>query len=737
VLFKNKFFALFIFAIFNYCSNINGQEIDSIRPKVGLVLSGGGAKGLAHIGVLKMLEKYQIPIDYITGTSMGSVVGALYAIGYSASEIENIATSLNWSEVFDGSTQRSLISIEEKDQEGRFILEVPVKNGKPVIPTGLLLGQKLEMELANITWSVHGVDDFSMFPIPFSCIATDIETGEAVVINKGYLPDVIRASMAIPSVFSAVELNDRLLVDGCLSRNFPVSDVRKMGADIVIGVDVAAPLYKKPQLNSMIKIMEQASSFMNEQVCAKETKLVDILIKPNIEGYDASSFSEVDSLIKNGETATILVENQLISLREKLNQYKGIIRINKPPPSLHSIFINKVEFEGLNKVSKNLISSKLRIKDSSWVTLNDIKDAVAKVYGSKYFEKVNYRIVQSDEGTKLIIRVVEQPFSIYKTGINFNNYFSASLILNGTFRNILGEGSRLLLTAKLGLYPEFSMDYSIYTSLKPSVGFRIQSEYYNVEETLYGLEDSVNLNISNHSFICRIGFVSSLSNSVLFMLGAEVSYKLFRPLNFNLTEINPETSGIQLFSQIKFDTYNRNIYPNSGALLHIYASYMVDELIKTSTDFNFDDKYWKFIINYEQYFPLNNKLTYRHSLNAAICLADSLFYDDKFFMGGEINFKNYIFPLTGYKFMQITGQNIVTAGMGLRYEPWKEKFLLLDANAGVAEREIKGISNPEKFYLGASIGIGMKTLLGPVEYKISINNFDRKINHWVQIGYFF
>ncbi len=718
-------------------ANINGQEKDSIRPKVGLVLSGGGAKGLAHIGVLKMLEKYKIPIDYITGTSMGSVVGALYAIGYSAAEIENIATSLNWSEVFDGSTQRNLISIEEKDQEGKFILEVPVKKGKPVIPTGLLLGQKLEMELANITWSVHGVDDFSKFPIPFACVATDIETGEAVVINGGYLPDVIRASMAIPSVFSAVDLNGRLLVDGCLSRNFPVSDVRKMGADIVIGVDVAAPLYKKAQLNSMIKIMEQASSFMNEQTCIKETKLVDILIKPNIEGYDASSFGAVDSLIKNGEKATILVENQLISLKEKLSHYKEVVRTNRTPPSLHSIFINKVEFEGLNRVSKNLIKSKLRIKDSSWVTLNDIKDAVAKVYGSKYFEKVNYRIVQSYTGTKLVIRVVEQPFSIYKTGINFNNYFSASLILNGTFRNILGEGSRLLLTAKLGLSPEFSVDYSIYTSLKPSVGFRIQSEYYNFEETLYGKEDSINLNISNHSFVSRIGFVSSLSNSALFMLGAEISYKLFNPLNFNLTGYYPETAGIQLFSQIRLDTYNRNIYPSSGASLNIYASYMFDELIKTNTNFNFDDKYWKFIVNYEQYFPVNKKLTYKHSLNTAISLADSLFYNDKFFMGGEINFKNYIFPLTGYKFMQIAGQNIVTAGIGLRYEPWRDKFILLDANAGVAETQIKDIFNPEKIYLGTSIGVGIKTIIGPVEYKISINNFDRKLNQWIQIGYFF
>jgi NTE family protein len=734
VLFNSKITAFFLL-IFLVCTfSTKGQEKDSIRPKVGLVLSGGGAKGLAHIGVLKLLEKYQIPVDYITGTSMGSIVGALYSIGYSAAEIENISKSMRWNEIFDGSTQRSLISIEEKDQEGKFILEVPVKKGKPVIPTGLILGQKLEMELAKITWSVHGENDFSKFPIPFACIATDIETGEAVVINKGYLPDVIRASMAIPSVFSAVELNGKLLVDGGLARNFPVSDVRKMGADIVIGVDVASPLYKKDQLTSMLKIMEQAASFMNEQTNIKETKLVDILIKPNIDGYDASSFDGADSLIKNGEKAAILVEDQIIKLKEKLNQYKDTVKLKKNPPSLYSIFIHKVQFEGLNKVSKNLINSKLHIQDSSWVTLKDIEEAVARVYGSKYFEKVNFRIVQVNNETNLVIRVVEQPFSIFKTGINFNNYFNASLILNGTFRNILGEGSRLLLNAKLGYSPEFLADYSIFTNLKPSIGFRFQSEYYNVEETRYGISDSINLDIGNNTFINRIGFVSSLSNSTLFMLGAELSYKMYKPRNFNYTAY-PDRTGIQVFSQIKVDNFDRNIYPNYGAFFNLYASYMFGELMKTNTDF--DKSYWKFILNYEQYFPLSDKVTYRQAFNGALSFADDLFYDDQYFMGGEINFKNYIFPLTGYRFMQVTGKDIITASMGLRYEPWHGKFLLFDTNAGIAENQVEDIINPGKLYLGASVGIGVKTIIGPIEYKISTNNQDKRFNHWIQIGYYF
>lgn len=731
---KFIFFIVFILTII-FSSNTFAQENDSIRPKIGLVLSGGGAKGLAHIGVLKVLEKYNIPIDYITGTSMGSIIGSLYAIGYSANKIEEIANSLNWNEIFDASTPRRLITIEEKDQEGVFILEIPVKNGKPVIPTGLISAQKLEMELANITWSVHGINDFSKFPIPFACIATDIETGEAIVMKSGYLPDVLRSSMAIPSVFTAVEIDNKLLVDGGLVRNFPVSDVRKMGANFVIGVDVAAPLYKKEELNSMLKIMEQAASFPNEESNKKETKLVDILIKPDITGYDASSFSAADSLIKNGEEAAMLIKDQLIELKNKLMLYRDSSKIIRNPPSLHSIFINRVIFKGLKKVSANLVKSKFQIKDSSWVSLKDIEKAVSVLYGSKYFEKVNYRIEQTGQYTNLIVRLTEQAFSIYKIGLNYNNVFNASVLLNATYRNIIGEGSRLVLSAKLGFMPEFIADYTIFTKWKPSIGFRLRTEYYNVEETYYNYADTINVEIFNNTFIGRVGFASSIGNSILISFGTELSYKYFNPQSIDFTGSLPERSGIQFFSQLKFDNFERNVYPNSGAFLQTDVSYMLSELKKT--DYTFDKEFWKFQLNYMQYIPLGNKLNYRHFLRAGISLADTLYYNDQYFMGGEILYKNYVFPLAGYDFMQIRCPHILTAGMGFRYEPWYGKFILIDINAGIAESKLENILDPDRIYIGGTFGFGLRTIFGPIEYKIGSNNQDSKIYHWLQIGFFF
>ena len=208
---------------------------DRQRPRVGLALSGGGAKGFAHIGVLKVLESAGVPIDCISGTSMGSIVGALYAIGYSVDEIEAIALESDWEDIFSDAITRRDRPIEQKLVEDRYLLSLPLVGTKIGLPRGLIAGQKVSALLDRLTLPVHGQTSFRELPIPFSCVATDIVTGEAVVLDSGFLPEAIRASMAIPSAFTPVEIDGRLLVDGMLVRNFPVQDVIDLGADLVVG----------------------------------------------------------------------------------------------------------------------------------------------------------------------------------------------------------------------------------------------------------------------------------------------------------------------------------------------------------------------------------------------------------------------------------------------------------------------------------------------------------------------
>ncbi len=226
-------YLIFLCILIQIPGNSFAQSGNRQRPKLGLALSGGGAKGIAHIGVLKVLEEAGLVPDYIAGTSMGSLVGALYAIGYTTEEMTGIITNMDWNVILANKVSFDKVTFEEKKYYGRYIAEFPYKKGKINLPKGVIEGQELSMLLSRLTRAVHGINDFHDFPIPFECIGADITTGESIVLDHGSLPQAMRASMAIPSIFTPVEIGDHYLVDGGLLRNFPVQNVIDMGADIV------------------------------------------------------------------------------------------------------------------------------------------------------------------------------------------------------------------------------------------------------------------------------------------------------------------------------------------------------------------------------------------------------------------------------------------------------------------------------------------------------------------------
>ena len=367
-------------------------ETASGKNRIGLVLSGGGAKGYAHIGVLKVLEREGISIDCITGTSMGSVIGALYSIGYKASDIEKIMTETDWKTLLADSVQRRNMPLRNRADSSRFLFSIDFKGYMPVIPKGLISGQNLENRLSSLTLPYHDYTDFSGLPIPFKCIATDAETGKAVVIEKGILAEAVRASMSIPSVFSPVEIDGKLLIDGGISRNFPVSDVKKMGAVTVIGVDAGQPLYKKENIDSFLKIMEQSMSYLGDESVKKERALCDLLILPDIEGYSSSDFDKADEIIKKGEEAAEKKLREIKTLAAEIKtKSSSEIRLASLNRS-NEIFINKINVMGLNKVSETAALSLLGLKPNTSITPDDAEEALRNLYGSGMFNKAKFRI---------------------------------------------------------------------------------------------------------------------------------------------------------------------------------------------------------------------------------------------------------------------------------------------------------------------------------------------------------
>jgi len=362
-----KNITIFLVLLMLVTSVIFAEEPFQERPKIGLTFSGGGARGIAHVGVLKVLEEVGIKIDYITGTSMGSIVGGLHSIGYTALELEEIILSQNWDEILLDEISLRSISIEEKDDQDIYIGSFPIEEGKLNLPVGLVAGQQVHALVNKLCLSVHHIEDFSKLPIPFLCIATDIETGEEVILNSGFLPDAIRASMSIPSLFAPIEIEGQLLVDGGLLRNFPVSDAIDMGADYVIGVDVGIPLYYKKELNSLVRIMNQAISFQTVKSTQEEREQCDILIEPAVEDYSIMDFRKAKELIALGEEAARKMLPLLETMKQMQDQYPAETEI-LPLTQIETLYIQEIHIQGLRNVSKNLVLGKLRIDNNEWIS---------------------------------------------------------------------------------------------------------------------------------------------------------------------------------------------------------------------------------------------------------------------------------------------------------------------------------------------------------------------------------
>ncbi|MBE0653590.1 MAG: patatin-like phospholipase family protein, partial [Bacteroidales bacterium] len=579
-------------------------SFDGGRPKIGLVLSGGGAKGLAHIGVLKVLEEAGIRPDYIGGTSMGSIVGGLYSIGYSADSLEKIAKSTNWNYLLGDQVSRRNLTIEEKEDNDRFFVSFPIKENKIMIPSGLVNGQNIEDYLNTLCAPVFNKPDFNDFPIPFLAVATDIETGKEVIFNRGYLPDVLRASMSIPSIFNPIEIDEKLLVDGGLVNNFPVARTLEMGADIIIGVDVGFRYYKKEELNSIFKILEQSVFFYGEALNSHNRSLCDVLIEPALGTYNASSFGSTDTIIALGEIAARKILPQLKALADSIYGEEKPGFATTAPPKLDSLQLMEIRIHGLERVSARLLTGKLQLEVLQKVTPKDISKAVERAYSSLYFDKISYTIGEVENGICLDIYVKETKGGFFKVGLHYDTNYRSAILLNTTFRNVLLNGSKLSGDLSLGENPFFQVSFFKNNGWKPGLGFNFSSG--RLDAFVYEGGDPISSLIFSESKT-RIFTQSVFSNS--YAIGAGVEFESFT-INPRIDPILglEKTRGnyVNYYGFLNFDSYDNIYYPTSG--------------IKLNTQFRVIT-----INEYEPTFHLVARYTHAHSLHPRITFINRVY----------------------------------------------------------------------------------------------------------------
>ncbi|MGD2130178.1 MAG: patatin-like phospholipase family protein [Lysobacterales bacterium] len=444
---------------------------ESDRPRIGLALSGGGARGGAHVGVLKVIEELGVPIDYVAGTSMGAIVGALYAIGYPADGIERLLGETNWERALTDQPDRRDRTMRKKENDAEFLIpyRIGFNGGQVELPLGAVEGQHLDQLFHKVLLPVVRVHEFDQLHIPFRAVATDLVTGEEVVLSNGSLPDALRASMSVPGVFAPVRINGRLLVDGGMSNNLPVSVVREMGADIVIAVDISSPLLKEEDLKSVVNVTEQLTNFLTRRSTEKQIASLgsqDVLIVPELGDFGSIDLTRSTEVITLGAKAAYAVKGELEGLARFAG---GSDRAIEPPPSYPDASDDIVEFvEIVNNsvLNDELIRSRLAVKPGEPLDLQALDHSVDQIYSLDVFESVTYDMVQNSAGQHGV-RVTAEDRSwgpnYMQFGLELSNDFSGNSdfkIGAGYTRNALNSlGGELRVLGSIGREDELRLDF--------------------------------------------------------------------------------------------------------------------------------------------------------------------------------------------------------------------------------------------------------------------------------------
>ena len=379
----------------------------STTPRVGLALSGGGARGIAHVGVLKVLDELRIPIHCVTGTSMGAIVGGTFAAGRTPQEMEKIVLDVNWDEVFRDKPPRDEIAIRRKIDDYRtlFAPEFGVKDGGLALPKGVLAGVAIESFFRTLSTPAFGITDFRKLPVPFAAMATDIETGREVVLDRGSLAQEMRASMSVPGAMSPVEIDGRLLVDGGISDNLPIDQARKLCADVIIAVNISTPPLTRSEITSALSVVTQLINFLGKDNVDRQLKSLtdkDVLIAPDLDDISAVKFDRSADAIRIGEQATRALAEKLKRYSLPPEQYAAL-RATQVSEAKPLGTVDEIRVEGLVRTNPAVVRELVETKPGEPLTEEKIGADLRRIYGTRDYESISYRIVGEDYGPRAAI----------------------------------------------------------------------------------------------------------------------------------------------------------------------------------------------------------------------------------------------------------------------------------------------------------------------------------------------
>ena len=742
---------LLIFLISISCLRTFSQT----RPKVALVLSGGGAKGFAHIGVIKQLEKAGIKPDIITGTSMGSIVGGLYAMGYSIEDLERIAIHSDWGNVISNKLPYNKIAIEEKPYDSRYVLEVGFQNKQFKFPKGMIEGKELALMIDKLTIPAHSIKNFHNFPIPFACVATDITNGEAVVLDKGNINEALRASMAIPSIFTPVKIDGRLLVDGGLVRNFPVQQALDMGADIVIGVFVSGDFYNEEDLNSLVDVLSQSAFVLSTLDSREQKKLCNYLIEPDLEGFGTSDFLMGKTIISRGEEMGEQFSDVFKSLADSLATFNKE-KYQPPLPEIKNFNITKIEVTGNKQIPDHFIKRKLDFSEEKIYSTQQIVDHMTVLYGTKTFSKVNFNLIKNQDSSYVIKVKVEENYDIMlKSAFHYDSENGTGLNINTTFRNVIIPYSRLTIETDIATSPRADINYLVYLGKRQDKFFVLDGNWAKVDLPMYDDKGQKTSLWKSHLFNTSGKLNYSIGTNLLIGGEAGMTWLQLKP------EINEGTfkeySLIQetipyLKLNFIYNTLNKRFFPTKGskvlATIGYTSSLITNVAYKDSLGtYNNQLKHDQLNINIKQrqIFKISNKFVLNWNNNINVIFTDVESFSTTHFVGGYNPLYFNTLPFLGAKPYEFRLSNVLISRLDGQWEFFNKTYLIGSINYAEAEYPFKHIPNQgfsntlgglnRRFSLG--LALAYNSAVGPISFAIAHDINKSQLTTNFSIGFWY
>lgn len=718
------------------------QEIK--QPKVGLVLSGGGAKGFAHLGVLKELEKAGVQISYIGGTSMGAIIGSLYASGYNATQIEEIITEIDFNNLLQDKVERRNKPYFEKAYREKNAISLPIKKGKIGLPLGLSKGQSVLNLFTELLAPVEKITDFSKLPIPFFCIATDIETGKEVVLEKGSLPLAIRASGSFPSLLIPVEIDDKWLIDGGVVNNFPVDRMQQKNVDIIIGVNVQSELYKREDMRSITSILQQIINFQMYEKSDTQIKNVNVYIRPNIFDYNVISFDKSNEIIEEGTTAVKPFKRVFDSIAklQTIKKKKPVItREDK------KFLIDRIVINGNKNYTKSYILGKLQLKEDDSISRKNISKRIAVLTATKNFKRIDYRLDNSFKGKKITFKVIEEDsYSSLNLGLHYDMLYRSGLLVNYNHKKLLLQNDELSFDLVIGDKIRYRLNYLVDNGVFLSYGLSSRYQSFS-SDILFNNNDINKINIDYRDFTNRIYAQTILDKKFAFGFGMEhkrLSVSSETLMKNNKPTYFEDSNYINAFASLYLDTFDKEIFPKNGVYADVnFTWYMwsnrndkisklaegsnpFSQFSQVSGKFSFANTFW-------------DKLTFQLTSEFGLTLGeeDSEVFDYR--LGGyNQNYINNFYGLYGYDIAELSNQSFLKSELDIRYQIFDKNYISFIANyARINDNFLNRLELFKGLKSGYAVGYGLETFLGPIELKYSWSP-DHTKNYWLfNLGFWF